>query len=984
MKPLSIPFFEGRQDPKRSIGRLSIYLVLASLFFSFSGSAVAVTKTLPKSAQPQHDVLVLQDWLKKQGKATPVFRAVSKKVIQQLNRRIRELRVTPSFQQKPTFPIWSVLVQTKTPFVQSERLQLAQKGVLFSTSNGKLLATGNFYAVRILRWEGLLALEKHAKTLRVEKQVIQHKADPLFLTGELVQAYPTHRMLHKKLPLTGKGIVIGYLDSGLDVFHPSFFRADGGFFSWIDADGDNKFVPCVDGVDANGNGRLDKGERLCCIQGRIYQYRNYPIDPSVSTGACRAGIDWLYQDNNGNRKRDFGPEKGFKEQDPTYGERLYIIDDVNKNGRLDVGEKIIGLKTSKIRATNIYGEKRFRGKDLILTKAFPGWSGTSRHGTCSAGVLVAGQTGHSKYLGIAPDADLVMSTRRNRIQGKLQWSVTESLLWLKAQKVQLVLHEYAGWTGYALDGSSAYEQLLDKVSREGMTHICPTGNLGGKKKHMQIKVPAKGKVLVPVSMPAESERYKAVEFSILWRGKPKPALSFWLTTPGKKRFSLKVTGKDNKRQVLPTVSMESIWETSSRGTHHINVLLRGNNGKSELPIELGTWTLEIQGDPAHTVEVHAYVSDDVTSWSRGVHFPKYASDRGLAGWPSTADSCISVGAYAGHDDPMYSFGEKREPSGSMRAYSSGGPRIDGAQIMSVAAPDNPVVPLTRIGGPKVSGPGLGQYMVYSGTSGASPHVAGAVALLKQLHPDWTSSQIRKAIRENAHVDADVGKIPNPRWGYGKLRIYRTLFGKDPQKNQAPRIRYSGPKQFFFGQTPTLQVQVLDAEDAPSKLQVRWDLDYDGSWDQTGNKIKLLLHKPQKLHVKVEVRDSGGQKSQLLIGLRIYPCEYAQECGDGFLCVKGRCVKKPEQSELPKATEPRSQESVVDASTPDVAGKDVPDLKMVEQKASFEHTETGDLRSPVDPKQGCQCNGQEEGALSAVYGLLLFFVLFFFRRRGIRF
>jgi len=59
---------------------------------------------------------------------------------------------------------------------------------------------------------------------------------------------------------------------------------------------------------------------------------------------------------------------------------------------------------------------------------------------------------------------------------------------------------------------------------------------------------------------------------------------------------------------------------------------------------------------------------------------------------------------------------------------------------------------------------------YAGTSMATPHVAGAAALLLGLHPDYDSAQVRLALRRGARADFQTDLVPNTRWGWGKLRI----------------------------------------------------------------------------------------------------------------------------------------------------------------------------------------------------------------------
>jgi serine protease len=54
-------------------------------------------------------------------------------------------------------------------------------------------------------------------------------------------------------------------------------------------------------------------------------------------------------------------------------------------------------------------------------------------------------------------------------------------------------------------------------------------------------------------------------------------------------------------------------------------------------------------------------------------------------------------------------------------------------------------------------PGNG-YAYYNGTSMATPHVAGAAALVLGLHPDWTYAQVRDAILKTARPIADLAGL----------------------------------------------------------------------------------------------------------------------------------------------------------------------------------------------------------------------------------
>jgi hypothetical protein len=79
---------------------------------------------------------------------------------------------------------------------------------------------------------------------------------------------------------------------------------------------------------------------------------------------------------------------------------------------------------------------------------------------------------------------------------------------------------------------------------------------------------------------------------------------------------------------------------------------------------------------------------------------------------------------------------------TIEPFSSQGPTIDGRIKPDMSGPDETS---TFTDGPFRSCNGTG----FAGTSGSSPHVAGAAALLLQEHPSWTESDIRTYLEANA-------------------------------------------------------------------------------------------------------------------------------------------------------------------------------------------------------------------------------------------
>lgn len=73
---------------------------------------------------------------------------------------------------------------------------------------------------------------------------------------------------------------------------------------------------------------------------------------------------------------------------------------------------------------------------------------------------------------------------------------------------------------------------------------------------------------------------------------------------------------------------------------------------------------------------------------------------------------------------------------------------------------------------------LGGYVTMSGTSMASPHVAGAAAVLWSTFPNLTRTQVRDAILSSATANAATLALPNA-YGHGLLNIDAALYAAQP-------------------------------------------------------------------------------------------------------------------------------------------------------------------------------------------------------------
>ncbi|MFI8324259.1 S8 family serine peptidase [Streptomyces sp. NPDC085529] len=160
---------------------------------------------------------------------------------------------------------------------------------------------------------------------------------------------------------------------------------------------------------------------------------------------------------------------------------------------------------------------------------------------------------------------------------------------------------------------------------------------------------------------------------------------------------------------------------------------------------------------------------DRLSAEKGVLFAVAAGNDGESGpssvgSPGTADAALTVGA-VDHEDRLAPF-------------SGTGPRVgDGAVKPDVTAPGVAVTAAAAPGSSLDVRPGTPHpapgYLRLDGTSMATPHVAGAAALLKQRHPDWTGAELKAALAGSAQGGAGLTAFQQ---GTGRIQVDRALAG----------------------------------------------------------------------------------------------------------------------------------------------------------------------------------------------------------------
>nr|WSW66494.1 S8 family serine peptidase [Streptomyces sp. NBC_00995] len=151
-------------------------------------------------------------------------------------------------------------------------------------------------------------------------------------------------------------------------------------------------------------------------------------------------------------------------------------------------------------------------------------------------------------------------------------------------------------------------------------------------------------------------------------------------------------------------------------------------------------------------------------------------------------------------------------------------------------------PGVDISAASAGGRGVYAYRTMSGTSMATPHVAGAAAVVRQAHPDWTAQQVKASLVSSARTGGTVGGADET--GGGVLDV----FGAVNQKViSAPAVQagsYHWPQD--ASDRTTVQVPFTNTGDSAVTL----DLKVSGVHGNDGSDVLSGVVKPKQRKVRV--------------------------------------------------------------------------------------------------------------------------------------
>ncbi|MFX1368002.1 MAG: S8 family serine peptidase [Promethearchaeota archaeon] len=510
--------------------------------------------------------------------------------------------------------------------------------------------------------------------------------------------------------INGTGVRVAVIDTGIAFFHPSFWKQSSGEYDVIQS-GPNFYV------DLDGDSVVDENE------GPI-NHIDIQLPESIEVSN-----EYMYIDH------EVG---GFQLGD---GDIWLGGVDSNSNNRIDLpAENVVLLNESKVELLydQFTGLVYQRGVNLTSAYSISDYHG---HGSHIASTIAGGQPGFTSYVGVAPGADLVI------IRSPLASSdVLDGIHFAVEVDADIINMSFSSYLGF-LDGTDLEDlAITEAFLKHGVLTTTAAGNMGSLDKHAYFSVPSASEesATLDVYLTQHSILENSPFVSVLWQSDNDDEHVIFTPPEGDPidmgAFSEIVGGSFVVEN--PSLNAYMFADVSLRGMN--NVLVQASTNDHNWTS--GDWQIGLENPSGGAVTVDVYAWDGDWDHTYLEFIDKVDHARTISS-PGTSDLAITVANY-------------NEGSG-IYSTSSRGPRIDGAPKPTVAAPGvNIQAASLRLTDPNTL------WISRGGTSMASPHVAGILALIRQSSGADSGWKEYTALVAGAGATLTHYENPDPSWGHG--------------------------------------------------------------------------------------------------------------------------------------------------------------------------------------------------------------------------
>ena len=384
------------------------------------------------------------------------------------------------------------------------------------------------------------------------------------------------------------------------------------------------------------------------------------------------------------------------------------------------------------------------------------------------GMAIANGVPAETYKGIAPEADIIMVntdfTDAHIIDGiRYIFSVASVL------NQPAVVNLSIGGQGGPHDGTDAFESAIDAMIGPGQIVAVAAGNDGTKGYHAESRLSLNASDTISFSM-SSPNRYFGIDV--------------WYNGPDK--YDCQLISPHGTNLTATTLSVATGNIGGGTGQIYNNTYTSPNTDSEiyltvSLLTDYGVWQMVLKRNSNSTGNgyYHAWVTDQSTQFMDHTTFQFLVTEPGHVKKAITVGSYVTRSQWTGLDGTTYfSYGAV---DGRISLFSGIGPSRDSTRKPELAAPGQIIASSLSSFASYTSDLVYNQpdfkHRLGQGTSFSSPHVAGAVALILQLHPNFSYDTIKTILRsQGTKSDYYTGTLPDSayKWGYGKLNL-RNIF-----------------------------------------------------------------------------------------------------------------------------------------------------------------------------------------------------------------